>query len=151
MSSTLLTVINVSVPCIISSGCMSILYRVTRNRLHGAGGLLLTTYYTLHIMSCLCTCTVFKIIWLGMGYIAAWCIHRCMVFYNNNAMVRACMRMYTHTVLCYLMMFRLEELGMGHFKRLVNSQHTGKMHKVHADVHTHKHPLQATPNISISK
>jgi len=27
-------------------------------------------------------------------------------------------------------MFRLEELGTGHFKRLVNTQHTGKMHKV---------------------
>ena len=33
-------------------------------------------------------------------------------------------------VLAYLVMFRLEELGMGHFKRLVNTQHTGKMHKV---------------------
>lgn len=29
-------------------------------------------------------------------------------------------------------MFRLEELGMDQFKRLVNSQHTGKMHKVHS-------------------
>ena len=33
-------------------------------------------------------------------------------------------------VLAYLGMFRLEELGMRHFKRLVNTQHTGKMHKV---------------------
>ena len=33
-------------------------------------------------------------------------------------------------MLAYLVMFRLEELGMGHFKRLVNTQHTGKMHKV---------------------
>ena len=33
-------------------------------------------------------------------------------------------------VLAYLVMFRLEELEMGHFKRLVNTQHTGKMHKV---------------------
>ena len=35
-----------------------------------------------------------------------------------------------YSVLCYLSMFRLEELGMVHFKRLVDSQHTGKMHKV---------------------
>ena len=33
-------------------------------------------------------------------------------------------------MLAYLVMFRLEELGMGHFKRLVNTQHAGKMHKV---------------------
>ena len=42
----------------------------------------------------------------------------------------------SNTVLCYLMMFRLEELGIGHFKRLVNSQHTGKMHKVCTHIST---------------
>ena len=45
--------------------------------------------------------------------------------------------MYTHTymyvctsVIVYLMLFRLEELGMGHFMKLIGTQHTGKMHKV---------------------
>ena len=147
MSSTLLTVINVSIPCIISSGW------VYCTDIHGIDYMeqvaccwLLTVHYILYHA---CSHALSSKYGLGWDiYTTAWCIHRCMVFYNNNAMVCVCMRMYTHTVLCYLMMFRLEELGMGHFKRLVNSQHTGKMQKVHADVHTHKHPLQATPNIS---
>ncbi len=37
---------------------------------------------------------------------------------------------HTHAVIVYLVMFRLEELGMGHLKKLLNTQHTGKMHKV---------------------
>ena len=32
-------------------------------------------------------------------------------------------------------MFRLEELGMNNFKKLMNSQHTGKMYKVHVYVY----------------
>ncbi|XP_064382456.1 cilia- and flagella-associated protein 99-like isoform X1 [Halichondria panicea] len=35
-----------------------------------------------------------------------------------------------YSVIVYLVMFRLEELGMGHLKKLLNTQHTGKMHKL---------------------
>ena len=45
------------------------------------------------------------------------------------------MYLFYFSVLSYLIMFRLEELGMNNFKKLVNSQHTGKMYKVHVYVY----------------
>ena len=34
-----------------------------------------------------------------------------------------------YSVVAYLLLFRLEELGMGHLKKLIGTQHIGKMHK----------------------
>lgn len=44
---------------------------------------------------------------------------------------RTCLRSESslYFVLSYLIMFRLEELGMNNFKKLMNSQHAGKMYK----------------------
>ena len=36
------------------------------------------------------------------------------------------------TVICYLALFRLDELGMAHYRRFVRAQDTNKMHKVSA-------------------
>ena len=44
-----------------------------------------------------------------------------------------------NTVISYLAMFRLEELGMPRFKRLVSSQHAVKMYKVFCYINTHAH------------
>ncbi len=50
----------------------------------------------------------------------------CDVFHNSSI---ACI--YLIIVVCYLVTFRLDELGMKQFRRLIISQSTGKMLKVY--------------------
>ena len=133
--------INVSLPCFIRVSLVVAWLLTVRVACYSFKA---ASYWPLHLVSQLHTCTIFKI-WHGMGWDVSLHAHVRGILWQQcngpciHAYIHAYIQMYIHAVLCYLMMFRLEELGMGHFKRLVNSQHTGKMHKVHTYIHTYIH------------